>query len=118
MNFGLAQHHLVLVAEDGQHQAHALEDVDLGDQRQLGVVVELELSGEYRLFDYPNAFAFNEPIGGPNTREEAWVNLIAEFRMTPSLALVAEANLREVVSNDLRIQYDRSRYAISVRWEP
>jgi len=80
--------------------------------------VELELSGEYRLFDYPNALAFNEPIGGPKTREEAWASLTAEFRMTPSLALVAEANLREVVSNDLRIQYDRSRYALSVRWEP
>jgi len=80
--------------------------------------LEFELSGQYRLFDYPNAFAFNEPIGGPKTREEAWAILTAEFRMTPSLALVAEANLREVVSNDLRIQYDRSRYAISVRWEP
>jgi hypothetical protein len=44
--------------------------------------------------------------------------LIAEFWMTPSLALVAEANFREVVSNDLRIQYDRNRYALSIRWQP
>lgn len=79
---------------------------------------DLELSGQYRLFDYPNAFAFNEPIGGPKTREEAWGMLVAEFRMTPSLSLVAEANFREVVSNDLRIQYDRNRYALSVLWQP
>ena len=57
-------------------------------------------------------------FGGPKTREEAWGAVIAEFRMTPSLALVAEAYLREVVSTDLRIQYDRSRYALSVRWQP
>ena len=37
--------------------------------------------------------------------------------MTPRLSFVAEAIFRETVSNDIRIQYDRSQYVIGVRWE-
>lgn len=79
---------------------------------------DFEASGQYRLFDYPNAFAFNEPEGGPKTREDARIAVIASYRMTRSLTLVGEARLREVVSNDTRIAYERTQYALSVRWEP
>ena len=79
---------------------------------------DLEASGQYRIYDYPNAFAFNNPIAGPKTREDARGALIATYRMTKSLTLVAEGRLREVVSNDLRLQYDRNMYAVSIRWEP
>jgi tetratricopeptide (TPR) repeat protein len=79
---------------------------------------DLEASGEYRLFDYPNAFAFNEPIGGPKTREDIRGSFIASYRMTGSLSLVAEAHLVEVASNDTRLAYARNRFALSVRWEP
>ncbi len=79
---------------------------------------DLEASGQYRLFDYPNAFAFNEPEGGPRTREDARFAIIATFVLTRSLRLVAEGQFREVLSNDTRISYQRTQYALSVRWVP
>ena len=79
---------------------------------------DLEASAEYRIYDYPNAFAFNEPIAGPKTREDAQGALIATYLMTRTLTLVAEVRLRQVVSNDLRLQYDRNMYGLSIRWEP
>ena len=80
--------------------------------------LDLEASGQYRLFDYPNAFAFNEPEGGPKTREDVRFAFIGTYLMRRSLRLVAEVRYREVVSNDTRIAYERMQYALSVRWEP
>jgi hypothetical protein len=77
----------------------------------------LELDSTYRLYDYPNAFAFHEPAAGSKTQESLDAGLLAEFRMTRHLSLVAEARLREVVSNDIRIQYARTQYVLGIRWE-
>ncbi len=78
---------------------------------------DLEASGIYRLYDYPNAFAFHELATGRKTQESADVRIIGKFRMTRHLSLVAEARYRETVSNDTRIQYERNQYVIGVRWE-
>ncbi len=78
---------------------------------------DLEAGGYYRLYDYPNAFAFHNPIAGSKTQESLDAGLIAEFRMTRHLSLVGEARFREVVSNDIRIQYERTQYVLGVRWE-
>jgi hypothetical protein len=77
----------------------------------------LEAEGTYRLYDYPNAFAFHNPVAGSRTQESLDASVKASFRMTRNLSLVAEAWLREVVSNDIRIQYDRTQYVLGVRWE-
>jgi hypothetical protein len=74
-------------------------------------------SAYYRLYDYSNAFAFNNPVVGRKTLETLDANLIATFKMTNSLYLVLEANLRERVSNDTRISYDRNQFVLGVRWE-
>ena len=78
---------------------------------------DLEASGTYNLYDYPNAFAFHEPLAGRKTQESARVSIIGSFRMTRHLSLVAEARYRETVSNDTRIQYERNQYVLGVRWE-
>jgi len=78
---------------------------------------DLEATGSYRLYDYPNAFAFHEPTAGRKTQESIVGELLASYRVTRNISIVAEAELRERVSNDIRIQYDRSRYLIGVRWE-
>jgi len=75
-------------------------------------------SGYYRLYDYSNAFAFNNPVVGRKTLETLNANLIATFEMTHSLYLVFEANFLERVSNDTRISYDRNQFVLGVRWEP
>ena len=46
-----------------------------------------------------------------------YASVIATYRITRNLSLVAKAWLREVVSNDIRIQYDRTQYVLGVRWE-
>ena len=79
---------------------------------------DLEASGHVRIYDYPNAFAFNLPLAGTKIREDGVAAIIATYRMTQSLFLVLEARRNEVVSNDVRMQYDRDQYALSVRWEP
>jgi hypothetical protein len=37
--------------------------------------------------------------------------------MTRHLSLVGEARYRQTVSNDIRIQYDRTLYSLGIRWE-
>jgi len=82
-----------------------------------GYRFDLELNGVYRLYDFPNAFAFHEPTAGTRTQESLDAELHASYRITPRLSIFAEATLRERTSTDLRIQYDRNQYAIGVRWE-
>ena len=78
---------------------------------------ELELSGTYRLYDYPNAFAFHNTIVGRKTQESADGRVRGTFRMTPRLSLIAEGRYRETASNDIRIQYERTQYMLGVRWQ-
>ncbi len=78
---------------------------------------DLEAEAIYRLYDYPNAFAFHELALGSKTQESADARLVATFKLRRHLSLVAEASYRETVSNDTRIQYERNQYMLSVRWE-
>ena len=78
---------------------------------------DFEVNGTYRLYDYPNAFPFHNPVVGRKTQESADGGAAVTFRMTRNLSLVAEASYRETVSNDTRIQYERMQYILGVRWE-
>ena len=83
----------------------------------IGDRLDLEANGLYRLYDFPNAFAFHNPAASRKTQESLDAALLASYRLTRRLSFVAEVRHREVVSNDIRIQYDRTRYVIGVRWE-
>ncbi len=78
---------------------------------------DFEANANYRVYDYPNAFAFNNPITGPKTLETADSQLLATWRMTKRLKLVADIEYRETASTDIRIDYDRTRYSLGVVWE-
>jgi len=78
---------------------------------------KLELSGYYRNYDYPNAFAFQNPAAGIKTLETVRGNLLAEFRITPDLRLRAEVDLYESTSTDTRIGYDRTLFSLGVTWQ-
>ncbi|HSG58620.1 MAG TPA: hypothetical protein VLA06_03740 [Woeseiaceae bacterium] len=78
---------------------------------------ELDLKSSYRIYDFPNAFAFNNPAAGLKTYETADVELSATYRMTRRLSLVAEGAYRGTASTDTRIQYDRNRFSIGVVWQ-
>jgi tetratricopeptide (TPR) repeat protein len=78
---------------------------------------DLDLRGYYRIYDYPSAFAFNNPAIGVKTLETALGNLTLTYRMTPHLSLVGEAQYRGATSTDARIGYDRNWYSIGVVWQ-
>jgi tetratricopeptide (TPR) repeat protein len=83
----------------------------------LGERFDLDFNSEYRLYDYPNAFAFHEPTAGAKTQESANARLIASFRISRQFSLVGKFDYRETVSNDTRIQYQRNTVSLGVRWE-
>lgn len=84
---------------------------------RIGDRFDLETSGVYRLYDFPNAFAFHNPTVARKTQESLDVNVLASYQLTRHLSLILEGRHREVVSNDIRIQYDRNRYVLGVRWQ-
>jgi hypothetical protein len=82
-----------------------------------GYRFDFEASGVYQLYDYPNAFAFHNPAQGERTQESLLARVLASYRVKPRLSIFLEARHKETVSNDIRIQYDRTQYVIGVRWE-
>jgi hypothetical protein len=78
---------------------------------------DLEVKGYYRVYDYPNAFAFHNPVAGPKTLETADTDLIASYRITRHLSIKAEFDYHEVASTDARIAYDRKLYSLGVVWQ-
>ena len=78
---------------------------------------DLRARASYYLYDYPNAFAFHDPLAARKTQEAVDAGLTATFRITRRISLVGEANFRETVSTDARIQYERSQYSLGFRWE-
>jgi hypothetical protein len=76
-----------------------------------------KVSGHYRSYDYPNAYAFHNPAAGVKTLETIRGNVLTEFRMTPHLSIAAEAELRESTSTDTRIGYDRTWFSLGVTWQ-
>ena len=83
----------------------------------LGRRFDLEANGHYRIYDYPNAFAFHNPAVGLKTLETVDSELMASYRMTKRLSLVLDVEYRETASTDARIAYDRIRYSIGVVWQ-
>ncbi len=78
----------------------------------------LDLRGRYYNYNYENAFAFHEPTAGRKTMEYLVGSVIAAYRMTDSLDLVAEYHFRDVDSNDERLAYGRGQAILAVRWTP
>lgn len=78
---------------------------------------DIEASGTYNLYNYPNALAFHNAGAPRKSQESASAKIEAVFRITKRLSLVADARYRETVSNDARIQYLRNQITLGVRWE-
>ncbi len=78
---------------------------------------DLDLRAYYRIYDFANAFAFNNPTQGPKTLETAQAHLTVSYRLNRHLSLVGEAMLRGASSTDIRIGYDRNWYSIGITWQ-
>ena len=77
---------------------------------------KLKLKTHYRNYDYPNSFAYNNPVAGIRSLETVFGNIEAEYRITPRLSVNVEAEFRESSSTDARIQYDRTWYSLGFTW--
>jgi len=78
---------------------------------------DIALKGYYRLYDYPNALAFNNPNVGRKTLEAVDGTFSVGYRMTRHLSLVLDADYGERESTDSRLPYERRQYVLGVRWE-
>lgn len=78
---------------------------------------KVEFSGYYRNYDFPDAFAFHNPIAGVKTLETLRGKFLGRFRMSQNLSLVAEAVFDDSTSSDTRIAYDRLRFSLGVTWQ-
>lgn len=78
---------------------------------------QLNADAQYRIYNYNNAFAFNNPAAGRKTLETATGNLKATLDMGWNLQLVGEYTYRDVASNDTRIAYERSLFLLSLQWD-
>lgn len=79
--------------------------------------LRMTASGEYRLYGFPNAFAFHDATAATRTQESVQGRVEASFLLWRGLSLVAEGRYYEIVSNDIRIQHERTQYFFGVRWE-
>ena len=84
---------------------------------RIGNRFDLEASGAFIVYDYENAFAFQNPASGRKTLERIVGSVLATFDLTPQLTLVTEYRYQDAQSNDTRIAYNRSRFSVSVLWE-
>lgn len=78
--------------------------------------LRLDLTGLSSTYDYPNAFAFDVPQGGPKTLDYTEIEFGARFSITRNLQLTAEARYWNVDSSDARIAYSRFQAPISLGW--
>ncbi len=79
--------------------------------------LDISASGSFSVYDYENAFAFQNPLAGRKTLERSRGRLNATFDMTRSLSLVAEYRYDDVQTNDARLAYERSQISLAIRWQ-
>jgi hypothetical protein len=67
-------------------------------------------------YDFPNAFAYNNPVAGPRELEVSRADIELEYAFTDQLALTVSATTDDSTATDVREQYDQSVASIGVRW--
>lgn len=94
------------------------------DYDQIKLAAEFNPRGRYkgklavlaRTQDYPNAFAFNTPAGGPRDLDILAVTAVNEIRLLRSWSLSLEVRYRDFTSSDPRNQYSRLQTMLGVKW--
>ena len=76
-----------------------------------------DLAVSQREYEYDNAFAFNDPAGGPLELDGIEGTFIAQYRFAEQWSIWAEVQYRDITSTDIRNQYERMRSMLGVKWE-
>ena len=83
---------------------------------RVGQRFRLKTGATYRIYNFTNAFAFNNPAAGRRTMETLRGAVTASYILAWNLTLIGDYAYREIASNDTRLQYDRSLFSLSLRW--
>ena len=84
---------------------------------RLGNRFDLDVDAMYRIYDFTNAFAFNNPAAGRRTLETAIGSVRLTYDLPWSLRLVGNYRYTDVASSDARIAYERSLFMLSLEWQ-
>jgi hypothetical protein len=69
-----------------------------------------------RVYEYPNAFAFNTPGADSKEIDDLSGELQLEFRINRNFVLFAQLATSEVTSTDARAEYSRAQTMLGVSW--
>jgi tetratricopeptide (TPR) repeat protein len=69
-----------------------------------------------RSYDYPNAYAFNDPAAGAKTLDDSVADLGVNFDVMKSLSISVDFASTDVTSSDPRAAYTRERSLIGAVW--
>ncbi len=78
--------------------------------------LQLSFAATSRVYDYPNAFAFDDPSAGPLELDDVGAEIRGEFQITQRLSAWAQLITEDVVSTDPRLEYARARSNLGVLW--
>jgi len=82
----------------------------------LGQNFELDLNATYRLYNFENAFAFNNPAAERKTLEAVDAQVRMSYALPWDLRLIGDVRIRDVDSNDTRIIFERNQFMLSLEW--
>jgi hypothetical protein len=69
-----------------------------------------------RSYDYPNAYAFNDPAAGPKTLDDSVADVSVNFDVLKSLSVSVDLASTDVTSSDPRAAYTRQRSLVGAVW--
>ena len=70
----------------------------------------------YRTYDFPNGFAFDNPLAGEKTLDRMFAYFEASYRIRQRYHIMASAELDAVDATDPRSAYDRNQLSIGLLW--
>jgi tetratricopeptide (TPR) repeat protein len=83
---------------------------------RLGDRFALDAEALYRIYNFTNAFAYNNPAAGRKTLETADGRIGISYEMPWNLRLNGNYSYSDVSSNDARIAHERSIFMLSLQW--
>lgn len=98
-------------AYDDYDRHSGLASIDFRHRR-----LNAEAGVVYRTYDFPNGFAFDQPIGGEKTLERMFAFFEASVRIRQRFHLMLNAELDAVDSTDPRSAYDRNLLSVGMSW--
>lgn len=70
----------------------------------------------YRIYDFPNGYAFDLPAAGEKTLDTLYANFEVGYWIRPRYQLLFTARMDVVESSDPRSAYDKNQLAFGMRW--